>query len=242
MKKYITVIMSCAAMTAPLVASAAFHEIFQQKTDTRTKAVEMRDQRGEMKAKAVQIKDDAKGEMKEKTAAMRKEMQEKRDTLREEMKKKREDFQVKAAERREALKKKIGEERAGRIEKFFAEMTEKFESAIDRLEKVADRLDDRLNAFTAPAADMAILQDKLTAAHAKITEANAALLDAKIKYADAVKDADLKAAFRKVHDIVQSTAAKVKEAHRALVEVTAAIKGVAEKAAPSTPTNATPSQ
>lgn len=232
MKKYISIIAGFAAMTMPFAAGAASHEILpQKKLDTRPL---LSDQREEIKAQMKQEKETMKGEMKdirsavkEKMDAMRAEMRGKRDAMGEEMKKKREEFQAKAQERRDAMKKKIGEERAGRVEKFFTAMMEKFENAIDRLNKVADRLDDRLNASPSPAADVAALKDKLTAARAKIIEADAALADAKIKYAEAVKDADLKTAFRKVHDIVQSAAVKVKEAHRALAEVTTAIKSVA---------------
>lgn len=239
MKKYITVMASFAAMAAPFAAGAAFHEILQQKKIDARPAM-----REEMKTQMTQEKEEMKGQvkemrdaMKEKMDAMRKEMQAKRDTLREEIKKKREEFQAKAGERREALKKKIGEERAKRIEQFFAKMTEKFENAIDRLEKVADRLEDRLNASTAPAVEITPLKEKLAAARIKITAADAALADAKVKYAEAVKDTDLKAAFRKVHDIVQATTVKVREAHQALVEATAAIKAAGSRGQnpPATP-------
>lgn len=188
---------------------------------------EAKDQRAALQEKAQMMKDEAKT----KTESMRKEMQARMEELKKkrlememEMKKKREEFQAGMEERKMELKKKLGEQKAVRIEQFFANMMKKFEDAIDRLEGVADKIENRLTASTADPADLAVVQAKLAAARGKISEAETALADAKAKYADAVKDTDFRESFKKVRALVEGVASKVKEAHRALVDVTASIK------------------
>ena len=245
-------VVSLAVAWAPYTASAAFHEqireraadLRQERKDergaVRTEIKEPREMMKEkadmMKGKAGEMKADAREEM----MKMKEEMREKRSALQEEIAKRREEFQAKAEERREALKKKLGENRAARIEQFFAAMARKFEDAIDRLEKSAERIEERIGSSGAGEADKAVLQERMTAARAKIAEAQAEFESAKTRYADAVKDPDFKAAFKKVHDIVRGVAAKVKDAHRALVDAVAGLKSAAAPVGSAAPTESAP--
>ena len=193
-----------------------------------------------MKEKARKMSDEVKAKQEELRREMQTRMEElkkKRQEVEAEMKKKREEFQAGMKERKMELKKKLGEQKAQRIEQFFANMMQKFQEAIDRLKGVADKIESRLTASTADPADLAVLQTKLTAARASITEAETALADAKVKYADAVSSADFKESFKKVRALVEGVAIKVKEAHRALVDVTSSIKelGARGRASSTTP-------
>ena len=178
-----------------------------------------------------------KAEMQQKREVFMEDIRTKREAFRDEILKKREVFRAEAQKRRDALKKKLGEERAKRIEQFFGNMVEKFEKAIDRLNSFADRIEERLNKAEKNGKDVAALNVLLTTAREKISGAETALVDAKAKYAEATaSNQDFKVAFKKVHEIVKGVVVKVKEAHRALVDVINSTKGLgAEHPATTTP-------
>lgn len=168
-------------------------------------------------------------EIKEKREAFHQEVKEKREALHTELKDKRSKFREEVKARKDELKKKLGEKRAERIEAFFQKMADKFEAAIERLKKHADRIAERLDKAEANGKNVAELRTKLAEANNKILEAEKALEDAKAKYTEAAKDPDFKVAFAKVREIVNAVKAKVKEAHRALVDVINSIKGLGRK-------------
>ena len=208
----------------------------QRQTQRQGVMQEIKDERAAMQEKTAEMRSAAKGSVQDLRQQMQQRVQDlqvKRQALQEQIKKQREDFMVQAKARREALKKKLGEERAQRIEDFFGQMVGRFENAIDRLNGVADKIDARLASSTANSADIASLRDKLTAARGEITEAQTALTDAKTKYADAAKSPDFRVAFGKVRELVKGVAEKVKDAHRALVEVIAAIKEAGAQGSPA---------
>lgn len=189
------------------------------------------DTRANVQENRQELKADAKARLE----AVRKEAQEKRAKLIDEAKKKREEFKTKAEARKVELKKKLGEKRAENIEKFFLKMVEKFESAVDRLGKFADRIEARLNKAEDNGKNVTALKDKLAKAREKITAASSAIAGAKARYEEAIKDPDFKVAFKKVKEVVAGLSKTVREAHAALVDVVNSIKGlgVEESAAPA---------
>ena len=70
-------------------------------------------------------------------------------------------------------------------------------SAIDRLEKLADRIEARLKKAKENGKNTASLESALTSAREKITAAQTALTDAKAKYSEAASSTqDFKIAFK----------------------------------------------
>lgn len=167
-----------------------------------------------------------KQEVKEKREALREEVKQKRQVLQEEIQKKRNDFQEQVKARRDELKKKLGEQRAERIEHFFNKAVEKMHKAVDRLGNLADRIEERLHKAENNGKDVGALKEKLNQARAKITDVLKAVEEAKTAYSEAIKNPDLKAAFVKVHEIVKGVEVKIREAHRALVDVVNSTKGL----------------
>jgi seryl-tRNA synthetase len=123
-------------------------------------------------------------------------------------------------------------------------MTDKFEAAIDRLEGLADRIEERIDTAASSGKDVTRARSELEAARLKIKEASSELENAKSKYAQALKNTDVKAAFAEVKKIVQGVAAKVKDAHGALARVASGLKGVGgpRTAQPAEATTSQPSQ
>lgn len=205
----------------------ALKQELQQKRDQLKQEVKGKREavKQEVKEKRAALKTEIKG----KEEALRQEAKEKREALHKELQDKRKAFEQEAKARKEELKKKLGEKKAERIEQFFKKMVEKFEAAIGRLDKLADRIEARLNKAAERGKDVAVLREKLKTARAKIDEARTALQDARAKYAEAVKDPDFKIAFAKVREVVDGVAKKVKEAHAALVDVINSLKGIGEE-------------
>lgn len=222
-------------LVLPLFSFGAFHDGLKQEREADKQALEQKrdalkqevQQKRDVLKKEIQEKKDLfTQETREKREALRKEMEVKKEALKDEIKKKRESFKDEAKKRREELKKKLGEEKAKRIEAFFQKMVEKFENAVDRLDKLADRISSWLDKAEDNGKDVVALREKLAAAKTKITDVEKALDEAKVKYAEAVKEPDFKVAFKKVKEIVKGVSEKVKQAHRALVDVVNSIKGL----------------
>lgn len=193
----------------------AVKEDFKQKRDALSQ---------ELKAKNEALRQ----ELKEKQEAFRTELKEKREVVKQELKDKREKFKEEEKTRKEELKKKLGEKRGENIEKFFNQMVGKFEETVKQLKDFSDRITSRLNKAEENGRDVAELRRKLVEAGDKIAAVEKALEDAKVRYAEAIKDPDFKVAFKKVREIVESVKEKAKEAHRALVDVISSTKGLGE--------------
>jgi len=200
-----------AAQLSPLAALA------QEATPTAAPAAETTPapQRKGLKERLYQKKEEVKGRI-----------QGGRERLKESVEKKRAQFEQLSPERQEALKKKLGEKKAIAIDRFFQNMVKKFTNAIGRFDEFADRIEKRLDEAQGRGKDVATVREQLVRARAKIAEAERALEDAKMKYAEAVKNPDFKAAFGKVREVIKGVAEKVKEAHRALADVVKSTKGL----------------
>lgn len=181
----------------------------------------------------VQEKKEVRKEIRDTRATVRQEVREKRKGVRAEVEKKREEFKQKVEERKDELKKKLGEKRAVEIERFFANMARKFEEAVNRLDVNADKISTHLDKAAANGRDVSVPHAKLEEARGKIAEAEKAFEDAKARYAEAVKDPDFKASFAKVRSVVQGVEQKIKEAHRALVDVIKSLKGLGKVEKPA---------
>lgn len=236
----------------------AVKQEIQQKRDTLKQ--EVRDTRDTLKQEVKQKTEAVKEDLKQKRDALSRDLKAKNETLRQELKKRQEAFKTELKEKREAvkqelrdkrekfrdgekarkeeLKKKLGERRGENIEKFFNQMVGKFEAVVARLKDFSDRIASRLNRAEENGRDVVELRRKLAEAGDKIAAVEKALEDAKVRYAEAVKDPDFKVAFKKVREIVESVKEKAQEAHRALVDVISSTKGLGEgeRKATTTPT------
>ena len=122
---------------------------------------------------------------------------------------------------------KIKERRDANIRKFFAKMGRRLEHMISRLEQLAGRIESRLKKFEERGADVTGAREKLTLARTKIVEAKEALTAAKEKLEGVLSSQSPKEAFKEVREgLVKGVAAKIKEAHEALVGAVRALNGI----------------
>lgn len=236
-----------AGSLAPYGALAAFHQVFQQRKAGDDQQVEERREefRQELKDRRDAIKNEVKDKVerlkdgaKEGAVGRKAEAVMRGNSIKEDLTKKRGEFETKANARREELKKKVGEKRAVRIEQFFNKMVGKFEAAIGRLADFTDRIEARINTASGAGKDVAKARNELESGRLKIKDAAAELESAKAKYAEAIKNPDVKAAFADVRKIVQGVVQKVKDAHSALVRSVAELKGVGGGIGTTTPASA----
>lgn len=174
--------------------------------------------------------------LKEKRTMLREDIKKERTEVREQIKEKREVFKDEAKERVEALKKKVSEEKSKRVEAFFGTMVRKFEAAISRLRTLADRIDSRLDKFEEAGKDVSVLRTSLDKAKMVIDEAENSLDKAKEEFNALSQSEKPEEYFKKVKNVVADVAQKIKDAHKALVDVINSTKGVSVKVPSSTST------
>src|SRR3990167_363567 len=179
-----------------------------------------------VKRQIKQERQQVRTDIQKKQQALQQEAKQKREALMQEIRARRENFKAEAQKRIDALKKKVGEERAKRIDQFFNQMVKKFENAIDRLNNLADRIESRLNKTEATGNDVSKQWDLLKAARDKIVTVEAALGDSKAQFEAMALSENPRSAFQQVKELIRGVADKIKDAHKALVDVVKSIKGL----------------
>lgn len=134
--------------------------------------------------------------------------------------------------------KKKDTERLERITAQAEKMKQRLDSAITRLESITNRLDSRITkieatGITLESAKQKVAQARTETITAKATSNTLPALFAEIKSSDV----PLRVAFEKMKRVLKDTEARIKIAHKAVVEAIVSVKASAETTATSTPTN-----
>jgi len=195
-------------------------EVMEKRDSLKTNIMQKRE------ALKVETRNLPKEQVMERREVVRTEIKEQRTDLRDIIKEKREAFKDEAKERINVLKDKVTEERAKKIEAFFGSMIRKFEAAISRLRILADRIDSRLDKFEDEGKDVSSLRTALDNARNTIESAEDALDKAKEEFTTFASTENPKEYFAKVKEVIHNVAVKVRESHKALVDVINLIKGV----------------
>lgn len=170
------------------------------------------------------IKELAPEEAKKRLEEFRNESRDKREGVRTEIKNERKEFRKKENERREELKKRVGEERARRVNEYFTQMMNRMDAAVDRLDKLADRVESRLTKIQGAGKDITEPQAALDTARISIAAVHTAIGDARTKFAELSKSNTPQEQFVAIKELVTTVKTKSKEAHAALIEVINSIK------------------
>lgn len=128
--------------------------------------------------------------------------------------------------------KKLAEQK-DRILKFWNKMSHRLSILIRDQQRLADRIEKRINKMAADGKDVTSFRAQLATARTAITEAQSALDNAKSLVADAIANNDAKTALKKVQDINKDVLAKIKVAHKDLVDL---IKSMSAATPTPTPT------
>jgi Skp family chaperone for outer membrane proteins len=157
----------------------------------------------------------------------------KRETVRERVEQKRAEIQQRMEERKEQMatraaerRQRLAERKKALVRKFFSRMYRRFQAAVSRMERIADRIESRLGKMENRGIDVTTLRSDLAGARDDIGVAEGMLQGLEEKVEEALSSDDPKTAFEEVRDIVHETRAMLKEIHRKLVDIIVAMKGI----------------
>ena len=115
-------------------------------------------------------------------------------------------------------KEHIADAAKARIHAYTEKMWRRFNAAVLRLEKLADRIGARIAKFEQGGANMAEPKQLLEQARKEISEARSAITEAKTAVETAVSSENPKQAFEQTRTIIQNANEKIKAAHNSLVQ------------------------
>ena len=132
----------------------------------------------------------------------------------------REQFQ----ERREEFKERLSEVKQKRIRAFWEKMSKRLANAIERHERIADKIEKRIVKFEEKGVDVSAAKSKLADGRAQLVNATSALAAAKVAVEELLASDDPKGAFPKVRDQVKAVRGEIKEAHQLLVDAISSLR------------------
>ncbi len=192
-----------------------------------------------------------KKELEERRESLKEEMEEKRENLKKEMEEKREGAKEELETRKETLKDKMEERKDGaltkiqeRLKKFNENVIERFEAAVERLEKLAQRIDSRIAKMEAENIDVKGAKDLMVVAKLKIETAKTSIsgIDFEsevIASSTATTTVAFKKDFESLKLQIEKAKTDIKAAHAALVDVINSLKPGLNKKGTSTSATST---
>lgn len=128
-------------------------------------------------------------------------------------------------EKSEQFQQRIEETRRIKIRAYWGRIMGRMGIATTRLERIADRINSRLDKFQEKGVDVTKPRELLETAKTKITDAKAAVENAKNKIEEIMNSGgDAKTIFQQIKDELNKVKQAIKDAHSALVDVIVALK------------------
>lgn len=161
----------------------------------------------------------------------------KRETIKDEIEAKRESIKNSVEERRQNATNKIKE----RIDQFVQNIVDRYEAAVNRLEKLAERIDSRISKMEADKIDVKKAKELMVTAKSKIATAKTSIASITTTIGtNATTTALMKEEFKAIKIQVEKAKEDIKAAHQALIKVVENLKpgkNKIEKEATSTKTD-----
>lgn len=126
----------------------------------------------------------------------------------------------------EALRKRFTEQRQKTITNFFARMVERLKAALEREQKLGERIQSRIDKARANGKDVTAAQAALASARTAWEEAEQSVESAETAMKDVLSSDNPKTAFEGVKTLVANAAGKIKAVHAAFVDVVNTLKGI----------------
>ena len=145
----------------------------------------------------------------------------KKETIKDEIEAKRESIKNSVEERRQNAVDKIKE----RVDQFVQNVVNRYEAAISRLEKLADRIDSRIAKMEADKIDVTKAKELMVKAKAKIEIAKTSIIGITTTIStNATTTALMKEEFKIIKTQVEKAKEDIKTAHAVLVDVVKNLK------------------
>lgn len=133
------------------------------------------------------------------------------------------------------------EKKREQLKKFWEKMVHRLGVLIRNEERLANKVQEKLNQAALRGKDVTALNKKLEDAKKLVADAKKALSDAPGKVLDIIKNSEPKVAREKIKALVKEVRQKIKDAHRALVNVRKELKGLKGGPSPSPSPSISPS-
>ena len=147
-----------------------------------------------------------------------------RETIKQNIEAKKESIKNSIEERRENALSKIEE----RVNKFLQHINERFDTAIERLENLARRIDSRIAKLEAEKIDVSKSKEMMLAAKAKIEVAKISVSNLPLTLVGSTTSstttASIKADFKSIRTKIEKAKNDIKAAHAALIDVVKNLK------------------
>ena len=140
----------------------------------------------------------------------------------ERMETRRAELQAKAEVRKTELRLKMEE----RMRRHAEWMVKRFNAALERLEKLAARIEARIAKLDSAGHDTAAAKASVAVARTEMAEAEANIIKLEAAFETAIENGERRPSFEEVRAIASSTRADLKSAHRALMDAVQKIKGL----------------
>lgn len=161
-------------------------------------------------------------------------------TDRPETEDRRDDNQERKEQKREELKERLSASRMERLKAWWNRTARRLGKIIEREDRIAEKIQERINKLKNRGRDVVQLQKDLDAAKVKIDAAKKALTDAMAQVDGILANNTPKEALRKLHELQKGVIAKIREAHSALVKVLASTRGLSVTPTPTPTVSPTP--
>jgi DNA repair exonuclease SbcCD ATPase subunit len=171
-------------------------------------------------------REDARDDFKERKTSAAAEFKDKRMDARD-------DFKERKASAAAEFKERLSERRKEHIKQWWARVNRRLSAVIERLYKLADKIDGRLDRAEAAGKDVSEQRDDLTEARAKIDAAKQKLADATAEVESIIADGTPREAFAKLRELHKGVISSIREAHRALVAVLVSLRDLVGTPTPS---------
>jgi exonuclease VII small subunit len=160
-----------------------------------------------------------------KASEARERLQDNREDRQKELQEDRGEKKAEMEEMREKKRAELTDKRKDRIRAYLERILGRFRAAIARLEKLADRIDSRIEKLEEDRginlSDASALVDE---AQRNLEAAETALSNISSKAETAIGEEDPKTAFQKVREVLNEAKENIKSAHRTLVEAIKLVK------------------
>jgi len=147
----------------------------------------------------------------------------------------REERRVQVEQKLQEIKNKYREQRQTRIAAYVEKMIARFNAAVERLEKLAVRIDSHLTNLETKKVNVTEARALLITANTKIQEAKNSIALIRPTADSALQSDDIKMAFESARQIIDNAKTALKSVHAALVDVINSIKPGLNKTATTTP-------
>ncbi|MBU3925574.1 hypothetical protein KJ763_00180 [Patescibacteria group bacterium] len=157
-----------------------------------------------------------------------------KEKIKQRIEEQKENMAQKFTAQKEKLQQRLEETKRIRVRAYWGRIMGRMGIAVIRLERIADRIDSRLDKLQENGADISEPQVLLETAKTKIADAKLAVENVKTKIEEILNsDADAKDIFQQIKDELSAVKQTIKDAHSALVDVIEAIKPGLLKPSPS---------